>query len=160
MDQTSKSRLSAFLVAAKRRTYAGLDDDATVSAPIFRGSKQLEYSEPDLSYRDIYFGMAFFVGQETVTANERVIWSMSYAGGVSPDITDRGKFLAIYAFLRQGLLAIGEARPFRGPAQFEEDNFRYMNSSEGDISEFHGAEHIYQEGTRVYGLRYSGGIIR
>ena len=40
-------------------------------------AKQLEYSEPDLSYRDIYFGMAFFVGQETVTANERTIWSMS-----------------------------------------------------------------------------------
>ena len=95
MDQISKMRLAAFLVAAKRRTYAGLDDDATVASPVFRGSKQLEYRESDLHYRDIYFGMSFFVGQETVMANDRVIWSMSYSGGVSPDITDRGRFLAI-----------------------------------------------------------------
>ena len=160
MDRASKTRLAAFLVAAKRRTYAGLDDDATVSAPIFPGSKQLEYGEPDLAYRDIYFGMRFFVGQETVTANARVIWSMSYAGGVAPDITDRGRFLAIYAFLRKGLLAIGEERPFRGPSQFEQGNFRYENRSEGDISEFHGMERIFDGATRVYGLRYNGGLVR
>lgn len=160
MNQTSNTRLAAFLVTAKRHTYAGLDDDATVLAPILRGSKQLEYSEPDLGYRDIYFGMAFFVGQETVTANERAIWSMSYAGGASPDITDRGRFLAIYAFLRQALLAISEDQPFRGPAQFEEGNFRYVNESEGDLSEFGGNERIYQGQTRVYGLRYSGGLLR
>jgi hypothetical protein len=160
MDQASKTRLAAFLVAAKRRTYAGLDDDATVAAPILPGSKQLEYREPDLSYRDIYFGMSFFVGQETVTANERVIWSMSYSGGVSPDITDRGRYRAIYAFLRQALLGVGEARPFRGPAQFEQGDFRYTNSSEGDISEFHGTEHIDHGATRVYELRYSGGVLR
>jgi hypothetical protein len=52
------------------------------------------------------------------------------------------------------------ARPFRGPAQFEQGDFRYMNASEGDISEFHGSEHIDNGATRVYGLRYSGGIIR
>jgi hypothetical protein len=160
MDQISTPRLSAFLVAAKRRTYAGLDDDATVSEPLLRGSKQLEYSEHDLSYRDIYFGMAFFVGQETVTARERVIWSMSYAGGVSPDISDRAMFLAIYAFLRRGLLAVSEERPFRGPPRFEEGNFRYENISEGSISDFHGTERVYRAGKQVYGLRYNGGTLR
>jgi hypothetical protein len=160
MDQTSKNRLATFLVAAKRRTYAGLDDDATIASPVLPGSKQLEYREQDLSYRDIYFGMAFFVGQETVTAEARVIWSMSYSGGVSPDITDRGRFLAVYAFLRQALLAVDEARPFRGPAQFERGDFRYINASEGDISCFHGSEHIHNGATRLYSLRYSGGIIR
>ena len=160
MEQTSKARLAAFLVAAKRRTYAGLDDDATVSSPVFAGSRQLEYGEHDLSYRDIYFGMAFFVGQETVTANARVIWSMSYSGGVSPDITDRGRSLAIYAFLRQALLGVGDIRPFRGPPQFEQGDFRYMNSSEGDLSEFRGTEHIDHGATRVYALRYGGGILR
>jgi hypothetical protein len=160
MDQASKTRLAAFLVTAKRRTYAGLDDDATAASPLLPGSKQLEYREADLHYRDIYFGMAFFVGQETVTANDRVIWSMSYSGGVSPDITDRGRYLAIYAFLRQALLGVGEARPFRGPSQFEQGDFRYMNSSEGDMSEFRGTEHIDHGATRVYALRYGGGILR
>ena len=160
MDQPPIARLAAFLVEAKRRTYAGLDDDATVSTPIIAGSKQLEYSDNELSYRDIYFGMAFFVGQEVVSGTQRAIWSMSYAGGVSSDITDRDKLLATYAFLRQALLRIGEDRPFRGPSHFEQARYRYVNASEGELSEFHGTERIDLEGMPVYGLRYSGGIIR
>lgn len=160
MNPKSAGRLSTFLVEAKRRTYAGLDDNATVSARIFPGSKQLEYREHDLSYRDIYFGMMYFVGQEIVEADERVIWSMSYAGGLSPGITDRGEALAIYAFLREGLLRIQTDRPFRGPLLFEEGHFQYVNASKGDVSEFRGEEEIYRSGTRVYGLLYNGGIIR
>ncbi|MET4329581.1 hypothetical protein ABIB80_005423 [Bradyrhizobium sp. i1.15.2] len=48
--------LAAFLVESKRRTYAGLDDDATVAAPLLRGSKQLEHRASPYAYRDIYFG--------------------------------------------------------------------------------------------------------
>jgi hypothetical protein len=160
MDQTAIARLAAFLVEAKRRTYAGLDDDATVAAPIIPGSKQLEYSDDKLSYRDIYFGMAFFVGQEVVTDQQQAIWSMSYAGGVSPDITDRDKFLGVYGFLRKALLRVGEDRPFRGPLHFEQGGYRYVNTSEGGLTEFHGTERIYLDAMPVYGLRYSGGIIR
>jgi len=160
MDPTSTTRLSAFLVEAKRRTYAGLDDDATVSTPVFPGSRQLEYREHDLSYRDIYFGMAYFAGQEVVQVGERVIWSMSYAGGVSSGVIERSEILAIYAFLRKCLLAVPADKPFRGPQLFEEAHLRYVNVSEGNISEFHGEEQIYRSGARVYGLRYSGGAIR
>ena len=156
----SLARLSEFLVDAKRKTYAGLDDDATVSAPLLPGSKQLEYRAGDLSYRDIYFGMKFFVGQETVQAGPGVIWSMSYAGGVAPDVVDRNEFIAIYAFLRQALLAIRDDRPFRGPPQFENEGFRYVNTSSGDVAEFHGEEQIHRGGIKVYGLRYSGGLLR
>jgi len=160
MDQTATARLAAFLVEAKRRTYAGLDDDATVATPIMAGSKQLEYSDGELSYRDIYFGMAFFVGQEVVTDKQRAIWSMSYAGGVSPDVSDRDKLLGVYAFLRKALLRIGEDQPFRGPSHFEQGDYRYVNMPEGGLSEFHGTERIYFQGTPIYSLRYSGGIIR
>ena len=160
MNQISLARLSEFLVDAKRKTYAGLDDDATVLAPLLAGSKQLEYRDGDLSYRDIYFGMRFFVGQETVQAGADVIWSMSYAGGVVPTVVDRHEFLAIYAFLRQALLAISDDRPFRGPLQFENEGFRYVNTSSGDVAEFHGEEQISRAGVKVYGLRYQGGIVR
>ena len=77
--------LGAFLVEAKRRTYAGLDDDATVAAPLLAGSKQLEHRAPPYAYRDIYFGMGFFVGQETVSRDDRVIWSMSYSDAARAD---------------------------------------------------------------------------
>jgi hypothetical protein len=105
---------AAFLVDSKRRTYAGLDDEATVAAPLLRSSKQLEHRAPPYAYRDIYFGMGFFVGQETVSRDDRVIWSMSYSGGVRAEIMDRDVFLAIYKFLRQALQAVSVEEPYRG----------------------------------------------
>jgi hypothetical protein len=160
MSPISLARLCEFLIEAKRRTYAGLDDDATISAPILPGSKQLQYREGDLSYRDIYFGFSFFVGQEAVQVGLPVIWSMSYAGGVSADITDHDEVLAIYTFLRKALLAARADRPFRGPSHFENGGFRYLNMSQGNVAEFHGEEQIDRAGMKVYGLRYSGGSIR
>jgi hypothetical protein len=160
MDSAALLRLRAFLVEAKRKTYAGLDDDATVAAPLLPGSKQLAYRAHDLSYRDIYFGMGFFVGQETVQSGSRVIWSMSYAGGVAADITDRREFSAIYAFLRKALLAIPEHSPFRGPPQYDDGALSYANIAQGDLGEFLGEEWITRDGVKVYGLRYGGGLIR
>ena len=160
MDQTMIARLPAFLVEAKRRTYAGLDDDATIAAPVLPGSKQLEYRSGHLAYRDIYFGMAYFVGQEVVTAKEQAIWSMSYAGGVSPDIMEQGAVRAIYGFLRRAMLLVREERPFRGPPQFEDGDYCYADASQGGISDFYGAEQIHLRGKQVYALRYGGGLLR
>jgi hypothetical protein len=160
MDRTVTARLPACLVEAKRRTYAGLDDDATVAAPIIPGSKQLEYRSGDLAYRDIYFGIAYFVGQEVVSADQQAIWSMSYAGGVSSDITEPGAIRAIYAFLRQAMLLVREERPFRGPSQFEDGDYRYADTSQGGVSDFCGAEQIYLRGKQVYALRYCGGLLQ
>ncbi|MGL9616788.1 DUF5680 domain-containing protein [Bradyrhizobium sp. U531] len=153
--------LAAFLVEAKRRTYAGLDDDATVATPLLAGSRQLEHRAAPYAYRDIYFGMGFFVGQETVSRDERVIWSMSYSGGVRAEITDRETFLAIYQFLRQALLAVSVAEPYRGPRRFEQADMVYRNEVEGALDRFHGVETIARrDGTTLYELRYGGGLLR
>lgn len=153
--------LAAFLVEAKRRTYAGLDDDATVATPLLAGSKQLEHRAAPYAYRDIYFGMGFFVGQETVSRDERVIWSMSYSGGARAEITDRDTFLAIYKFLRQALLGVSVDEPCRGPRLFERDGMVYRNETEGTLDRFHGVETIARhDGTQLYDLRYSGGLLR
>ena len=153
--------LAIFLVEAKRRTYAGLDDDATVAVPLLGGSKQLEHRAPPYAYRDIYFGMGFFAGQETVSRDDRVIWSMSYSGGVRAEITDRDSFLAIYKFLRQALLAIPAEEPYRGPRLFEQAGLIYRNEVEGALDRFHGIETIArQNGAPLYELRYGGGLLR
>lgn len=153
--------LAAFLVEAKRRTYAGLDDDATVSTPRLAGSKQLEHRAPPYAYRDIYFGMGFFVGQETVSRDERVIWSMSYSGGARAEITDRDTFLAIYKFLRQALLGVSVEEPYRGPRMFEQEGMVYRNEVEGTLDRFHGVETISRlDGRPLYEPRYSGGLLR
>lgn len=160
MDAALIGRLPTFLVEAKRRTYAGLDDDATIAAPIVPGSKQLEYRDHDLHYRDIYFGMTYFVGQEVVSNGQKAIWSMSYAGGTSSDLKGRDEVLAVYAFLRKALLGVSAERPFRGPAHHEEGDYRYDNVSEGELAAFHGSEQVFLRGRQVYALRYSGGILR
>jgi hypothetical protein len=153
--------LAAFLVEAKRRTYAGLDDDATVATPLLAGSKQLEHRAPPYAYRDIYFGMGFFVGQETVSKDDRVIWSMSYSGGAGAEITDRETFLAIYKFLRQALLGVSVEQPYRGPHLFEQTGMVYRNEVDGTLDRFHGVETIErQDGTQLYELCYSGGLLR
>ena len=146
------------LVEAKRHTYAGMDDDAT-AAPLLRGSKQLEHRAAPYAYRDIYFGMGFFVGQETVSRG--VVWSMSYSGGVRAEITDRDIFLAIYKFLRQALLDVSVEYPFRGPHLFEQAGMIYRNEVEGALDRFHGVETIArQDGVPLYAVRYSGGLLR
>jgi hypothetical protein len=153
--------LPAFLVEAKRRTYAGLDDDATVATPLLAGSKQLEHRAPPYAYRDIYFGMRFFAGQETVSRDDRVIWSMSYSGGARAEIADRHTFLAIYKFLRQALLGVSVEEPFRGPRLFEQADMIYRNEAEGGLDRFHGIETIARhDGATLYELRYSGGLLR
>jgi hypothetical protein len=44
--------------------------------------------------------------------------------------------------------------------QFENESFRYVNTSSGDVAEFHGEEQIRRAGIKVYGLRYGGGLLR
>ncbi|MCK1359399.1 DUF5680 domain-containing protein [Bradyrhizobium sp. 199] len=153
--------LAAFLVEAKLRTYAGRDDDATMTSPLLAGSKQLEHRAPPYIYRDIYFGMGFFVGQETVSRDERVIWSMSYSGGVRAEIRDRQTFLAIYQFLRQALLGVRVEQPYRGPPLFAQADMIYRNEVEGALDRFHGVETIARlDGAKLYELRYGGGLLR
>lgn len=153
-------QLTDFLVEAKQRTYAGLDDDATVATPGLRGAKQLEHRASPFAYRDIYFGMGFFVGQETVSVDDRVIWSMAYSGGIRDDVTDATALRAIYAFLRRALSAVHPTLPFRGPSVFREGGLRYQNDAVGTMSHFHGVERISDKDRNLYELRYSGGLLR
>lgn len=152
--------LASFLIEAKRCTYAGLNDDATVSQPLLGGSKQLEHRDGPYAYRDIYFGMAFFVRHETVSKNERVIWSMSYSGGVRPEIVDRNQTLSTYKLLRQALLAVNRNLPYRGPASFSIGDKKYRNRVEGALDRFHGTEEISERDSTLYELHYSGGLLR
>ncbi|MBB1091373.1 hypothetical protein HUU61_08715 [Rhodopseudomonas palustris] len=153
-------RLTDFLVEAKRRTYAGLDDDATIATPALRGSKQLEHRASPFAYRDIYFGMGFFVGQETLSVDDQVVWSMAYSGGAQDDITDVATLRAIYAFLRRALAAVDPALPFRGPQFIRDGGLAYENSAVGTLSRFHGLETISCNDRKVYALHYSGGLLR
>jgi hypothetical protein len=156
--EASKSDLLHFLIQAKKETYAAQGDDATVT-PLLEGSRQLEYRAGDYLYRDIYYGMAYFVGQETVYYKNIPLWSMAYSGGVDKQY-GIDKVREIYAFLRQAMREVSYENPYRGPLEFKVDDFEYFDFNKGAIEEFSGHEKIVLKGKQVYYLNYSGGYIR
>ena len=147
-----------FLVRAKLNTYAAQGDESSVE-PVLIGSKQLEYKEGSLLYRDIYFGFIAFVGQEVVYNNMSPIWSMVYTGKIYKKYESVVKINEIYRFLRIMLQEIPRKAPYRGPSECNSGDFRYINEVTGDIPDFYGIEKIYFKGKLVYNLDYSGGRI-
>jgi len=148
-----------FLLQAKRRTYAAQGDQVSVT-PLLLGARQLEFQADPWLYRDIYFGFAYFVGQETVYYAETPIWAMGYAGGMldakaSPEVIGQ-----VYGFLRAALRQVEPGRPYRGPRSYASGIWTYLDETHGDLSTFWGLETIVQAGASVYQLRYHGGHIR
>lgn len=147
-----------FLLDAKQQTYAAQGDDATV-IPCLPGSHQLEYRAGSYLYRDIYFGTAYFVGQETLYDRHQPVWAMSYAGGVISSNTSPEDVATIYTFLRSALLLVAHDRPYRGPQAYNHDAYVYNDESWGSVDRFHGHEIITHAGICVYELYYNGGFL-
>jgi hypothetical protein len=149
-------QLAEFLAVAKRATYAAQGDAASVP-PLLPGSRQLEYQLGAVLYRDIYFGFAFFVGQETVYESDTPIWAMGYAGGITDPHQDAS---AIYEFLQLALRQVDAASPFRGPGLLRGDTLQYTCQTIGTLENFSGIERITGRQGLMYELRYYGGRIR
>jgi hypothetical protein len=133
--------LREFLVDAKQHIYASQGDDASV-APLLPGTRQLEYAFGPWLYRDIYAGMAYFVGQELVYYHHQLVWSMADATGIvdTPDPSVAPH--TIYPFLQAALRLVSIDLPYRGPEQYLEHPYRYTNCSQGSLVEFRGEESI------------------
>jgi len=156
-----RDELIAFLIDAKRRTYAaGGGGSEAVVTPLLPGSHQLEYRDGSLLYRDIYFGEAYFVGQETVYAGSSPLWAMCYAGGFTTSVSDQTEAGEIGGVLQAALREIPPERPYRGPSTVRRGIYSYVNEAEGDVHRFSGIETIARGDAVVYQLRYSGGVLR
>lgn len=155
---TEKQGLKGFLMEAKRRTYAGQDDDAGDAEPLLPCSKQLEWRDGSLLYRDIYFGMRLFTGLETVYRDRQAVWAMSYSGGVVDGMADAA-VSDTYRFLREALRLVPEDQPFRGPAHHKSGAFTYHAVASGHADRFEGREEIHSGGRLCYALSYAGGAV-
>ncbi|MCO7125252.1 DUF5680 domain-containing protein [Sporolactobacillus shoreicorticis] len=147
-----------FLLNAKKTTYASQGDEASV-IPKLEGSQQLEFQNGDFFYRDIYFGLSYFVGQETVYYQKTPLWSMVYSGGVD-NTCDQQATKVIYTFLGKALRQVNLENPYRGPQTFVNGDFIYSDSNEGTLEKFKGMEIISLKDREVYRLNYSGGFIK
>lgn len=143
--------LSEFLVRAKINTYASSGEGG--ERRLEDGSKELVYEEDDWKYRDRYFGFNPFVGEEVVWKNGKAIWAMNYYGRITAKNVPVEE---VYEFLKKAMKHVKEDRPFRGPAEFREENFKYVDQSEGTIDDFAGIETIYSEDSKVHELKYHG----
>lgn len=140
----------AFLIRAKRATYAGKGAE---TAPSRIGSHDLVYRENDLMYYDTYLGGEKFAGEEALWISDVPYWSMNYLGRVtgSPFSGD---------FLKEALLHVPEEMPYRGPEKYVNGVYTYTCSVEGDFDWFQGKETITWRGNPIYECVYHGGLIR
>jgi hypothetical protein len=150
---TMHENFQKFLIKAKMNTYASGNG---VTDPAFSGSRQLEFSEGDYLYRDIYFGSIQFIGQETVFFKNSPIWSMSYSGGITNKDADR---VSVFEFLREALMRPEAETPVRGPDRLKKGDMEYENLLTGTITMFHGFERILKSKVTVYLMHYGGGFV-
>lgn len=143
-------QIIAFLLRAKRKTYAGKGAESPSSRP---GSHDLQYQEGDLTYIDTYLGGERFAGEEALWIGGKPVWSMNYAGRVTGEQFSGD-------FLKEALLLAPEAAPFRGPEQYARDGYVYRCAHTGDTAWFQGRETISLNGWEIYECFYHGGTIR
>jgi len=140
-----------FIVNAKKNTYAGRGEGRRDAD----GSKNLQFTEGEYTYKDRYFGSERFGGEEVVWVKDKPVWLMNYYGRIEKKTVDSE---TVFAFLRKALLQVSSDRPFRGPHHYEEGDLEYINSSNGDLTCFKGTEEITCRGETVYKLEYNGGV--
>lgn len=147
-------KLKEFLVQAKKATYASGDDVSKIVESDH--SKTLSFQEGDFRYHDNYFGGEPYGGREVVFLKNEPIYMMVYYGWVEKDVLE---FKEIYRMLQRALLLIPIENPYRGPHEYKEGDYRYLNNFTGEIDRFSGEEWIEHRGREVYRARYEGGLI-
>lgn len=155
MKDINLEELSEFLVKAKANTYASKESKRKI---LEDGTKEFTFKNGLYKYRDRYLGFDPFIGEEIVWYDKEAIWGMNYYGRiVSPNNISSEE---IYGFLRKALMRVKKFAPFRGLPLFVENNFKYANKWEGDITKFKGEENIFSDlKNKVYTLGYQGGLI-
>jgi hypothetical protein len=146
--------LCKFLVKAKINTYASGKEGNILTDE----SKELTFEEGEFVYRDRYYGFNPFIGEEVVFRKGKCTWGMNYYGYTI--LLENISQKEVYEFLRKALKMVREEKPFRGPDEYEENSFKYVNNVEGDVSRFNGTERIFYNGKEIYRLLYLGGYIK
>jgi hypothetical protein len=150
----NNKKLKEFLIKARARTYAGSGGKVE---PLLEGSKQLEFSEKEYRYRDIYYvGGSKFSGIEVIYLLSEPVWSMSYYGNFTKMTEDE-----IDNVLRQALIGNKKTARLWHEVSWQKDDFRYLCLPEkGDsIDEIIGSEKIFKDENLVYYFKYAGGIL-
>lgn len=120
------------------------------------GSHTIVCSRDDLTLHDNFFGGEPFGGREVIFEKGKKVWMMVYYGSVEENFND---FKSVYSFLREALRKNTEDVPYRGPKEYQKDEWLYVNEVEGDMESFSGEEKIFYKDESVYSAKYQGGLV-
>lgn len=152
-------KLYEFLIEAKKQTYANANVKKAASSR--KGSHDYHYENGKMIYHDTYFGGTKFMGEEVVYFNdEKPFWGMNYYG-ITIDETLSEE--AMDKALRPALMMVGEDSdviPVRGPRNYQNGEYEYNFTVDGDLDFFEGVETIHKGKIKVYELKCHGGLIK
>ena len=144
-----EERLLAFLLRAKRNTYAAKAAESVPSRP---QSHDLVYTEEPYLYLDTYLGGERFSGEEAVWQSGTPVWAMNYSGRVLGKQFNGD-------FLKHALLLVPGERPYRGPEFYQEGDLSYSCRVSGTPDWFQGYEAIHFLEALVYECHFHGGSV-
>jgi len=150
-----RKELLNFIAYAKKKGYA---DPNSIWKKTKGGGKTLTIKKGDFSYLDTYFGSQIDGGQERILYNGKVIWVMSYRGGVCKGKEKLGG--EAFVFLKKCISKIPKNFPARGPKKFKQGKWLYENKWVGNIENFVGEEDIYFDGEKICFRNYLGGLVK
>jgi hypothetical protein len=153
MSEINEAELKGFILEASRATYASGDESMKQKQP--DGSTTIRYESRLYKYHDNYFGGEPYGGREVIFLNDKPLWMMVYYGFVNEGVSRKD----VYGFLMESLSNATIEMPYRGPAHFENDDWKYKNSLVGEIAKFSGTEKILKGGVCVYEAHYIGGFV-
>ena len=155
MDKNYPKELHTFIIHAKAATYVGSGQKLL---PYRLGSHDLQFFEGDWAYHDSYVGENDFTGQEVVYFKGKVVWAMNYFGRILvPELITSAQAGQIIKTSLTEMYAEGR---FLGGFERECDEFKYVDTSQGDFTFFEGREWIERENIRIYELVYHGGVVK
>ncbi len=148
-----KNLLRQFLIDSNNAGYAGGERKAWIKES--DGSTTIPFEKGEWRSSDNFFGGEPYGGRTIVFYQNKPVWLMVYYGWVEGGVEAD----PVYKVLRNALMRMPEDAPFRGPKEYEEGDFLYLNSWDGDVERFSGEEKITQDGKLVYKANYMGGSV-
>jgi len=148
-----QEQLKQFLIDSNKAGYAGSNGKKWIKET--NGSTTIPFEKGDFKSHDNFFGGEPYGGRVVVLYKNKPVWMMVYYGWVLENISvDK-----VYAILKKALMQMPTETPFRGPNEFKDNEFTYLNNWAGKIDRYSGEEQIIKNKKLIYKANYMGGYI-
>lgn len=157
----NKETLLNFIAQAHKNTYAApkeIKKQYRCKTSFLPDHKDYDFVKGKWRYHDSYAGKLWAPGREIVFFQDKPIWCMSYQGQTKENISEK-IIEETFQFLKKALRNFDKAKPFRGPKEYSEGDFKYMFQIKGNYKYFVGQERILFKGKSVFFQDVMGSII-